>query len=99
MISEKVPLATKTAEGYVIPLGMVNLVFAKTANGMVGCGAFDVMALDKFSYPAAKMKSSHGGPIATVADLLDGVVREANASAAKRGVKEGMTGKEALELM
>ncbi len=99
MINEKVNLTSGVADGYIVPLGTVNLVFAKTGSGMIACGAFDVMALDKFNYPAAKMKSNHGGPIATVEDLLNGVVREANASAGKRGVKEGMTGKEALELM
>jgi len=96
---EKVQLSNKTAEGYVIPLKDVNLVFAKTAVGMVGCGAFDVMALDKFGYPAVRVRPATGTSIRTIDDLLNGLVREANAAANKCGVKEGMTGKEALELM
>lgn len=64
---------------------------------MIGCGAFDVMALDAFKYPAAKMKSATGGAIATIDDLLNGTVKEANKEAEKLGIKTGMTGKEALE--
>lgn len=41
MIQQKVKLKNKTADGYVISLGKVNLVFATTPNGMIGCGAFN----------------------------------------------------------
>lgn len=99
MITEKVELGGKQAEGYVIPLGVINLVAVVTDVGMLGCGAFDVLALDNFSYPAAKAGSAKGGPIATVSDLLSGIIKEANAAATERGIRVGMTGKEALELM
>jgi uncharacterized protein YunC (DUF1805 family) len=85
------------AQGYEIPLGPVNLVFAVTATGMLACGAFDVAALDRFKYPAARVKSATGAPIATVDDLLAGIVKDANEGAAKRGVTVGMTGRQALE--
>ena len=45
-----VRLSHKVADGYVIPLGPANLVTVVTDVGMVGCGAFDVAALDLFSY-------------------------------------------------
>ena len=51
-----VQLPHKKAEGYVIPLGPANLVAIITDIGLVGCGAFDVAALDSFSYPAAKVR-------------------------------------------
>ena len=54
MDHEIVELAGKQARGYVIPLGPVNLVAVVTEVGMVGCGAFDVMALSSFGYPAAR---------------------------------------------
>ncbi len=60
MIHEKVQLAKKQADGYVIPLGQVNLVNVVTDIGMVGCGAFDVAALNNFGYPAAKVRPSKG---------------------------------------
>jgi uncharacterized protein YunC (DUF1805 family) len=35
----KVKLARKEADGYIIPLGAINLVNVVTDVGMVGCGA------------------------------------------------------------
>jgi uncharacterized protein YunC (DUF1805 family) len=97
LIQQKIQLKTKQGEGYVIPLGPANLVFVLTDKGMVSCGAIDVMVLDKFNYPAARVKSVTGKPIATVADLLDAVVKDANESATKLGVVPGMTGQEAVD--
>ncbi|MEK7375645.1 MAG: YunC family protein [Candidatus Margulisiibacteriota bacterium] len=94
---QEIKLAKKTAKGYVIPVGSWNLVFASTGKGMVSCGAIDVIVLDKFDYPAARVKSSTGGKIETIDDLLSGTIKDANAAAKKRGIVEGMSGKEALE--
>ena len=96
---EKVQLTRKVAEGFVIPLGPANLVAVKTDVGMVGCGAFDVAALDSFSYPAAKVRPSLGPSIVDVNDILKGIVKEANRSAMGRGIRTGMTGMQALELL
>ena len=97
MHSTDVHLTHKTAEGFVIPLGPANLVAVKTDIGLVGCGAFDVAALDSFSYPAVKVRPALGPSIVTVEDILTGIVKEANRSAVGRGIKTGMTGKQALE--
>jgi len=96
---ERIALADREARGFVIPLGPVDLVLAVTASGMLCCGAFDVAALDRFSYPAVKAKASAGGSIATVADLLAAEVTVANAAAAARGITVGMSGRDALELL
>ena len=56
MKGEIIRIGKKEIEGFVIPIGKVNLVFARTDKGLVGCGAFDVMALEKFGYAAAKVK-------------------------------------------
>lgn len=95
----KVKLAKKEADGYIIPLGPANLVAVITDVGMVGCGAFDVAALDSFSYPAARVKPSLGLSIVDVDDLLAGIVKEANHAAMGRGIHTGMTGKKALDLL
>lgn len=95
----EVQLSKKRADGFVIPLGPANLVAIKTDVGMVGCGAFDVAALDSFSYPAAKVRPSLGPSILDPDDILRGIVKEANRSAFGRGIRTGMTGKEALELL
>jgi uncharacterized protein YunC (DUF1805 family) len=95
----KVQLTRKQADGYVIALGPVNLVNVVTDVGMVGCGAFDVAALNNFGYPAVKVRPAQGGSIATIEDLLQGVVKEVNPTAEKLGLKVGQTGREALEIL
>ena len=92
-------LAKKVAKGTVIPFGPVNLVMILTDQGMVGCGMFDVAALDKFSFPAAKVRPAAGPGIVTTDDILTGIVKEANRAAVSRGITNGMTGKEALDLL
>jgi len=99
MIQEKVAYKGGEAEGYIIALGSVNLVVVVAKRGLVGCGAFDVAALEKFDYPAARVKPTRGGSIADVDDLLSGEIKDANAAAEKLGIRIGMSGKEALDLM
>jgi len=99
MDHRKVQLARKQADGYVIPLGPVNLVNVITDVGMVGCGAFDVSALNNFGIPAARVKAAEGGSISTIDDLLQGIVRDVNIAAERLGLKIGMTGREALDLL
>ncbi|MDO9325618.1 MAG: YunC family protein [Methanoregula sp.] len=94
-----IQLTRKVAKGFIIPLGPANLVAIKTDVGMIGCGAFDVAALDSFSYPAVKVRPSIGPSIVDTEDLLKGIVKEANRSAMGRGIKNGMTGRAALELL
>lgn len=99
MKQSEVRLSRKVAHGFVIPLGPANLVAIKTDVGLVGCGAFDVAALDSFSYPAAKVRPAIGPSIVTTDDILTGIVKEANRAAVSRGIINGMTGREALELL
>jgi uncharacterized protein YunC (DUF1805 family) len=94
---EVIQLEKGRADGYVVPLGSFHLVWAATRQGMIACGAFDVAALERFRYPAARLKGAGGAAIATIEDLLNGEVREANAFAAEKGIVPGMSGREALE--
>src|SRR3989339_1610775 len=97
MSQQTVQLEKKQAKGHVIPIGSVNLVMVITDSGMVGCGAFDVMALDNFNYPAACVKPPQGKTsVATVDDLLQGEIKKVNAHAEQRGITLGMSGREAL---
>jgi uncharacterized protein YunC (DUF1805 family) len=96
MCDQKVEVGGKSARGFVYPIGPVNLVAVVTDIGMVGCGAFDVAALEKFGYPAARVRPSKGPSITGIPDLLDGIVKDANGPAQSRGVRAGMTGSEAL---
>ena len=56
-----------------------------------------MMAFDAFDYPAVRVKSTSGNPIATIDDLLAGVVKDANAEATKLGINIGISGREALD--
>jgi uncharacterized protein YunC (DUF1805 family) len=98
MIEETISLRNSDGKGFVIPLGSINLVAVVAKNGLVGCGAFDVSALNNFSYPAAKVRPVTGPSIVTITDLLSGEIKEANAAARELGVTTGMTGKAALDL-
>jgi uncharacterized protein YunC (DUF1805 family) len=99
MIQKKIELPNKEADSFVIPFGKFNMVAIVTDIGMIGCGMFDVFALDNFNYPAARAKSSSGGLIVTVEDLLIGIVKDVNETAQKRGIEPGMTGFQALDLL
>lgn len=99
MEEQNFSLDEKEVTGYCIPIGPVNLVFATTKNGLVGCGAVDVIALEKFSIPAAKVRPADADSIRTIEDLLSGIIVVSNRFAEESGVQPGMTGREALALL
>jgi uncharacterized protein YunC (DUF1805 family) len=99
MQQHTVRLKNSEGTGYVIPLGPVNLVCVVTSKGLVGCGAFDVGALASFDYPAARVRPTRSASIENIDDLLVGKIREVNTFAENLGVKIGMSGKEALDLL
>ena len=95
MDTEEIKLENgKQAKGIAVPMGPLNVVSVYTETGMIGCGAFDVMALDKFEYPAGKVTG-----VATVEDVLQAELIQVNQAAQNKGLREGMTGREALELL
>ncbi len=96
MRQEEVVLPHTKAIGYTIPLGPVNIVLVATPQGMVGCGALDVMALDRFGYPAARARPTRGESIVTVEDLLEGEIKDVNKTALKKGIRPGMPVREGL---
>ena len=75
----------------------MNLVFAIGERGPLGCGAIDARALQRFGYPAARVRPTTGSSIGTLDDLLGGEVKEANPDATALGVAVGMSGRAALE--
>jgi len=99
MKSEEIQLKSSMGTGYVLPLGPVTLVWVVARRGLVGCGAFDVAALGRFGYPAARVRPACGDSVATLEDLVWGVIKETNVPAQKRGISNGMSGKEALDLL
>jgi uncharacterized protein YunC (DUF1805 family) len=91
----RITIGGREVEAVVLPIGPVNLVYARTEKGLVTCGAIDPMALDKFGIAAARVKPS-GSSVANIDDLLAGIVREANLAAQALGVTVGMSGRDAL---
>ncbi len=96
MAAESFTLGGKTYEGHVIPIGPVNLVFARAENGLVGCGAIDVIALEKFQIAAAKVRPVSTPSVSTIDELLTGEIVAVNQFAQKTGITIGMSGKDAL---
>lgn len=64
--------------------------------GIVGCGAIDVIALEKFGIPAVKVRPVDGDSIRNIDDLLEGEVTIVNAFARDAGVFQKMNGEEAI---
>ena len=93
---EQTTVEGRSAEVVVLPIGPVNLVYARTERGILACGAIDPAALQRFGVAAARVRPTTGDSIGGLADLLAGEVREANAAAQALGVQPGMSGRAAL---
>lgn len=48
---------------------------------------------------AEKVRPVQGASVASIEDLLQGIVKEANSPAERLGVRVGQTGRQALELL
>jgi uncharacterized protein YunC (DUF1805 family) len=94
MTHEKLQIDGQEANGYVIPLETCNLVFVTKGNSLLACGAVDVLVMDKFNVPTAKVTG-----VATVEDLLNGEVKAVNQAAEARGATVGQSGRDALARM
>jgi len=95
MESKKIQLSNGEAQGYSAPCGPFNVIFATTGKGMIACGAFDVIALEKFNFPAVKMTKEGG--IKTIDGLTEAHAVLVNTLAQAQGITEGMSGLECLE--
>lgn len=96
MEEQKFSLEGTEFTGHIIPIGQVNLVFAQTTRGLVGCGAIDVIALEKFKIPAVKVRPTTADSVRNIDDLLKGIVVVVNSFAKEAGISSEMTGEEAL---
>jgi uncharacterized protein YunC (DUF1805 family) len=93
---ERVKLAMKEGEGYVIPMGPTNLVTVVTDHGVVGNDLLDTEMLENFEVAAAKIGPAEGDVIESLEDLMAGEVKVANLHAVQRRVEVGMGALEAL---
>ena len=64
--------------------------------GLVGCGAIDALALDKFHLPAAKVRPVSSPSVSTIDELISGEIVAVNQAGTALGITIGMNGKDAL---
>ncbi len=84
----------KKAQGLELPLPGAPLVVAYAANGFVMCGYLNIETTDRLNVAAAMVRG-----VSTVDDLLQAKIQKVSAAAQKKGIREGMTGREALALL
>ncbi len=70
-----------------------------TEAGMVGCGIYDLKIAAEFGQAVAIARGTPQNPLVEPEDLLDAKIAEATPQAQKLGIRIGMTGREAVELL
>ena len=93
------PMASVTIEGIAfeavhVPTEKTNVLLIKAAGGFLGCGYFDVNVANRVGDAAAIVTG-----VKTVEQMLDAPVVRLSERAKEAGVREGMTGREALILL
>ncbi|WP_406660192.1 DUF1805 domain-containing protein [Methanolobus sp. ZRKC3] len=91
---EKIELDKGSAMGLSFHMQTAPLLVIKADKGFVMCGYLDMETADSLGDVAVKVKG-----VNTFDDVLKAHVVGATQSAINLGIKMGMTGKEALELM
>ncbi|MCY1721828.1 DUF1805 domain-containing protein [Prolixibacteraceae bacterium Z1-6] len=84
----------KEFTAYSIPTTNTNVLLIEAEKGMLGCGYLNIEIANKVNDVCAIVTG-----VKTPDDMLSAKVVAVSNEAAKMGIKEGMTGKEALLLM
>jgi uncharacterized protein YunC (DUF1805 family) len=70
-----------------------------TEAGIVGCGIYDLETAAEFSLAIAICKGTPARPLVEPEDLFESKIVGATPQAEAMGIRKGITGKEAVELM
>jgi uncharacterized protein YunC (DUF1805 family) len=70
-----------------------------TAAGLVGCGIYDVKTAAEFGQAVAIARGTPQKPLVDPEDLFDAKIVDATPRAKELGIRLGMTGREAVELL
>src|SRR5579872_6471706 len=70
-----------------------------TEAGIVGCGIYDLQTAAEFGQAIAICKGTPAKPLVEPEDLFDSKIVGATPRAEAMGIRKGITGKEAVELM
>ncbi|MCX7927766.1 MAG: YunC family protein [Candidatus Omnitrophica bacterium] len=76
-----------------------SILLACGSKGFLACGVFDLTALEAFGQAAALVESSPENPIGNLERFVGRNITKANSKAKALGIKEGMSVKEAFELI
>ena len=90
----KIVLNGKEFEGFSVATEHTGVLLVKAKHGLLGCGYFSIATADKVGDALAVVTG-----VKTFDDMLSAQVKQVSAAAAARGVKVGITGSEALELL
>ena len=70
-----------------------------TEASLVGCGIYDVKTAGEFGQAVAIARGTPAQPLVEPEDLFDAKIVDASAPAKELGIRIGMTGREAVELL
>ncbi len=93
-----IPLEAGCAIGVIIDLPRTRLVAAAAPAGYIMCGALDVGLLDRV-LAARRIVAGRALGVRSVEDLLRRPLESVTLAAREAGLREGMTGAEALGLL
>lgn len=65
--------------------------------GFVGCGIYDIEVAEEFGFAVAIAKGTPEKPLKNPKDLLQAKIIKLTSKAREYGIKEGMSGEEAIE--
>ena len=91
---EQIQLKNGTAMGVKVEMKTAPLLVITARRGFVMCGYLNMEAAEKLGDVAVRVSG-----VKTFEDVLNAKVNAVSSTAAELGIKEGMTGKEALERM
>jgi uncharacterized protein YunC (DUF1805 family) len=70
-----------------------------TEAGLVGCGIYDVKTAGEFGQAVAIARGTPENPLVNPEDLFDAKIVDATPHAKELGIRIGMTGREAVEVL
>ena len=94
MITEEIPLRNGPGLGLRMQMNNAALLLIRAKKGFVMCGYLNMSVAEKLGDAACKVTG-----VDTFQDVLTASVMEISSEAGRLGITEGMTGREALDIL
>jgi uncharacterized protein YunC (DUF1805 family) len=94
MIIEQIEIGNKTVTGLRWEMQNAPLLLIRARRGFVMCGYLNIETADDLGDAAAVVRG-----VSSFDDILTAPLQAVTGTARKLGIREGMTGREALEIM